>query len=482
MIRRLHPAVAVTLALSTTLALGPAAAAPSSTASHPTARAALSASEGIGDPYYPSDGNPGYNVKNYNVSLDYFPKHETIQATTVIRAKADRDLTVFSLDLDGLTVDAITVDDRVATWTRSGEHELAITPAKRIRTGNVFLTVVTYRGKLHNVDDGGAPSGWISGGGAAGSGYLEGEPHGCATWFPCNDHPTDKATFSLNGTVPRPLALASVGRQKPTTSGMRRGHPVRTYRWRLGDKTATYLVGLYIDRLTFERSRLADGTLVINAYGPNPGKAPARAQKLPKILRVLSNRWGPYPAPQAGGIFVSDVIPYELETYTRPIYSTSTNLTTIVHENGHQWWGDNVSLHRWKDICLNECLASYSEWLWDEHNGANLNQRYRDRVAEYGNKLFRGKLYDMGAGHEFDSPVYVKGKFFVHALRHKVGSADFFHAMRAIQRSRAGGNLSMNGLRDQLERRTSVDLTNFWQEWVLQTGRPSDANLFPGNL
>ncbi len=88
----------------------------------------------------------------------------------------------------------------------------------------------------------------------------------------------------------------------------------------------------------------------------------------------------------------------------------------------------------------------------------------------------------MGAGNEFDSPVYVKGKFFVHALRNKIGDVRFFRAMRAIQHANAGGNLSMNGLRDQLERRTGADLTTFWRQWVNQHDRPADANLYPGDL
>jgi aminopeptidase N len=221
---------------------------------------------------------------------------------------------------------------------------------------------------------------------------------------------------------------------------------------------------------------------IVTAYGPGHGAAMRREARLPEILRVLSRRWGPYPAPSAGGMFVADAIPYDLETYTRPVYSTSTNLLTIVHENGHQWWGDHISLDRWKDICFNECLASYSEWLWLEHNGTDLDKLYRDKVAAQGNALFAGPLYDMGAGHEFDAPVYTKGKFFVHALRNKVGDAAFFRAMRGIQRTYGGGNLSMLGWRDALEARTGVDLTSFWDEWVLSTGRPSDANLFPGSL
>jgi hypothetical protein len=242
------------------------------------------------------------------------------------------------------------------------------------------------------------------------------------------------------------------------------------------------MVGWYADRLTVHRSRLPGGVPVVSAYGPGHAAAVRREARLPEILRVLARRWGPYPAPAAGGMFVADAIPYDLETYGRPVYSTQTGLLTIVHENGHMWWGDHIALRRWKDICFNECLASYSEWVWREHTGVDLDRLYHQGVRDGGDALFAGKLYDMGAGNEFDAPVYVKGKYFVHALRNKIGDARFFRAMRTIQHRHGGGTLSMTGWRRALERLTGVDLTSFWQEWVLTTGRPSRANLFPGSL
>ena len=323
---------------------------------------------------------------------------------------------------------------------------------------------------------------FIAVGAAPGAGLLEGEPHGCATWFPCNDHPTDKARYRLAITVPRPLAAVAVGVEGVTTSDRRHGVAVRTFRWRMPEPTSTYMVGWYVDRLTVERSHLPSGVPVLSAYGPDAAAAMRREARLPEILRVLARRWGPYPAPTAGGIFVDGPIPYELETYGRPVLSTGTGLLTIVHENGHQWWGDHIALHRWKDICFNECLASYSEWIWREHRGTDLDRFYHRGVRRGGADLFAGRLFDMGAGHEFDAPVYVKGAFFVHALRNKIGDARFFRAMRTIQHRRGGGVLSMNGWRTALERLTGVDLTSFWHEWVLTTGRPSRANLFPGSL
>ncbi|MFN8196613.1 MAG: M1 family metallopeptidase [Nocardioidaceae bacterium] len=475
---RLIGSVLLGIALTGTLAVPGAVGA----ARHPARTVAPPSRTGIGDPYYPTDGNGGYDVRAYRIAVAYRPAGHRVAGRTTVAARATTRLTRFDLDLHRLTVTRVTVDGRRAAWRRAGAHELVVTPARPVRRGATFSATVRYHGRLHSVDDGGAPSGFIAVGAAPGAGLLEGEPHGCATWFPCNDHPTDKARYRLAITVPRPLAAVAVGVEGVTTSDRRHGVAVRTFRWRMPEPTSTYMVGWYVDRLTVERSHLPSGVPVLSAYGPDAAAAMRREARLPEILRVLARRWGPYPAPTAGGIFVDGPIPYELETYGRPVLSTGTGLLTIVHENGHQWWGDHIALHRWKDICFNECLASYSEWIWREHRGTDLDRFYHRGVRRGGADLFAGRLFDMGAGHEFDAPVYVKGAFFVHALRNKIGDARFFRAMRTIQHRRGGGVLSMNGWRTALERLTGVDLTSFWHEWVLTTGRPSRANLFPGSL
>jgi aminopeptidase N len=438
---------------------------------------------GIGDPYYPEDGNRGYDVDAYSLDLDYYPEARSIRTTASIRATADKGLRRFSLDLLGLTVTRVRVDGQPAGFDRRRAHELVIRPSRAIRPGRLFTVDVDYHGTPADADLGDAvDSGWFDAD-TPGAGFIAGEPHSCTLWYPCNDHPTDKATFELRATVPRPFAVVSNGVQLPTEPSQRaNGDAVRTFHWRLDEPTATYLTTIYVDRIQFDRSTLPGGIPVVSAYGPDAGRARQREAKLPEILRVLSARWGPYPAPAAGGIFVDGDVPFSLETFTRPTFSRNVGVSTIVHENAHQWWGDNVSIERWRDICLNECLASYSQWLWLEHRGADLDEMYR-RAVEQQPDFFDFPLYDMGAGHEFDfEGVYAKGTFFVHALRNEIGDDAFFAAMREIQAEHAGGNLSMDGLRDLLEQKTGVDLAAFWNEWVLSTGVPSDENLYPGDL
>lgn len=449
--------------------------------STPTRSTSQLEGQGIGDPYYPDDGNRGYDVKGYWVKLDYFRNTQRIEAATTIRSVAKARLSRLNLDLLGMTVSSVRVNGQRARFARAGDHELVITPRRAVRAGDAFKTVVTYSGKPRTITEDQVTSGWFPAT-TPGAGFIAGEPHACTVWYPCNDHPTDKAKFRLNATVPRPFAAVSVGSQLKTTAGMRGHQKVRTYRWNLDERTATYLTTVYIDRLSFRRSTLRGGIPVVDAYGPNPGSAPQREANLPEILTVLSRRWGPYPAPTAGGIFIRGDVPFSLETYGRPVYTEGAGIGTIVHENGHQWWGDNVSIKRWRDICFNECVASYSQWLWNEHQGRDLDRDYRRDVKGTPNWLFGEPLYDMGAGNEFGYGVYVKGTYFLHALRNKVGDRQFFEAMQAIQRERAGGNMSMIEWREAMERRTEVNLTRFWREWVLETGAPSKPNLYPGDL
>lgn len=442
-----------------------------------TASNLVPAPEGIGDPYYPSDGNRGYDVLRYAVTTTYDPAASGFTSTTRISARATSHRMSLDLDLEpSVTVSRVTVDSVAATFTRAEPHELVIRPSIPLVPGRVLDIVVSHHGA---VGESGPFSGWhpLSGGG----GVMAGEPHSCAYWYPCNDHPTDKATFRLTATVPARFTVVSNGLEGPTSTAGSGASATATYRWHLDTPTATYLTTILVDELTVRRSTLADGTPVVDAYSPGAWAQVVNESRLPAILALLSQKFGPYPAPAAGGLFVDATVGFSLETFTRPVYTDRVGVTTIVHENAHQWWGDNVSVRRWKDVCFNECMASYAQWLWREHGGVDLDDFYRRTVDRLD---FGVSIYDMGPGQEFTyQGVYLKGAYFEHALRRLIGDdTRYFDALQGIQSDFAGANMGMVEFRDELSRRTRVNLTRFWQEWVLSVGRPSAENLFPGTL
>lgn len=75
---------------------------------------------GAGDPYYPEDGNGGYDVTAYHVQISYDPSSKELTGDTLVTAKAAEDLTAYNLDLQGLEVSSVTVDDADAEFTRVG--------------------------------------------------------------------------------------------------------------------------------------------------------------------------------------------------------------------------------------------------------------------------------------------------------------------------------------------------------------------------
>jgi aminopeptidase N len=450
----------------TSTSIGPAVAPPAS-------------ADGIGDPYYPQDGNGGYDVEAYAVSISYDPATKKLDGDTVVTATASSALSRFNLDLIGFDVSAVEVDGKPATFTREGDHELVITPAAGLAQGVKFATRVRYSGEPRpSTDSGLGAAGWqIAHSGGA---FAAGEPHAASHWFPVNDHPRDKATFRLAARVPDGWSVISNGREEPPVSA----DGWTTFTWVEPTRLATYLTTIGIDKWTFERSTLANGTPIVNAYAPGVEDKKTIEARLPEVLDFLSGKFGPYPQSAAGGIFLNENIGFSLETQGRPVYAKWAELEVIVHEQAHQWFGDSVSVMSWADICLNECFATYAQWLWAEaKNGENLDQRYRTQVARNDGRerFWNRKLYDMGAGNEFTA-VYDKGQLAIHALRRQIGDPAFDRLLKEWIAKHKDGNASWPEFEDLATTISTQNLRPFFDAWFRSATQPPPEYLFPGPL
>jgi aminopeptidase N len=434
--------------------------------------------DGVGDPYYPQDGNGGYDVAGYHVSISYDPESRNLDGDTVITATATGELSEFNLDLFGLEVSGVEVDGESAEFERAGEHELVITPPAPVADNATFDTRVRYSGVPKIVGEGGlGENGWqiASSGGA----YVAGEPHSATVWYPANDTPRDKATFRLDARVPNGWSVVSNGLERPPTRG---SDGWTTFHWEEPNRIATYLTTVGIDKWTFERSTLPGDIPVVSAYAPGAEDKRRIESRLPEVIEFLTERFGPYPQSAAGGIYINESMPFSLETQGRPIYADWADLPVVVHENAHQWYGNSVTLHSWADICLNECFASYAQWLWDEaKEDVDLDERYRTAVARSTDGLWQEPLYDMGAGNEFGA-VYEKGPMALHALRRQIGEEAFDRVLREWPTRYRDGNASWPEFERFVREISGQDLTDFFEAWFRGTSQPADELLYPGQL
>lgn len=435
--------------------------------------------DGAGDSYYPQDGNGGYDVADYNLAVNYDPASHQLIGDERITARATQSLSSFDLDLKGLTVDSVKVDGSPATFTRTGDHELVITPSRVLWRGQGFTIRITYHGVPAAIDDPAlGKNGWQYT--ATGGAFAAGEPHSATTWYPVNDTPRDKATFHFAITVPDEWGVIANGREGAivkTPKGT-------THYWAENTPAASYLTTVAIDKWQFDRTKLSNGTPVVSAFAPGiPDSIKADEARLPEILDFLASKFGPYPVDAAGGIFLAEPIHFSLETLSRPTFSIlAANLTTIVHENAHQWYGDSVSVDQWKDVCMNECFASYAQWLWSEaKDGVDLNARYLTTVAQEPAAFWAGKLYDMGPGKEFTS-VYSKGPLALQALRATIGEKAFAQVLKTWPALHRNGNGTVPEFQAYTERVSHQDLKGFFDAWFYGNTKPAPAYLYPGAL
>jgi hypothetical protein len=234
------------------------------------------------------------------------------------------------------------------------------------------------------------------------------------------------------------------------------------------------------------RPNAADWASVTQEHGPRTAGdvAQAAVAKEPQIIDFLSGVFGPYPFSAVGSIVDDRPITFALENQTRPIYSRvffedradPEADTVIVHELAHQWAGDHLSVHNWRDIWLNEGFATYAEWLWAEHEGRRTAQaEFAERMRTFtpGNRFWTIRVADPGRSHLFDAPIYQRGAMTLHALRVRIGDEAFFRLLKQWVSDNAGGTVTTKRFIALAERVSGKRLDGLFDAWLYAKKKPS---------
>jgi len=442
----------------------------------PAAAAAPQAgTSGLGDPFFPGAGNGGYRVSHYDVTLEYRPASGFLDAKTVVRAKATQALRAFNLDFRGPRVTALSVDGRRASFKREGP-ELIVRSPVTIRAAKRFRVTVTYRGRPGPViDPDGSSEGWIRTDDGA---FVVGEPLGTTAWIPSNNNPMDKASLTTRITVPHEVSAISNGRLiRVTRAGAR-----HTFTWREGQPMAPYLATLDIGQGRIEHGRAA-GIPSWTLVDPRErAKASAPLKAMPRVLRFLEGIYGPYPFDSTGSTVDHDAgVGYSLETQTRPIYDGAPDLSTLVHEQAHQWFGDSVTFRQWPEIWLAEGFATWTEWYYSERfEGPSAATIFR---RLYATPASTHALWDPPPGNPgkpanlFSGSVYERGAMTLQALRETIGDEDFFRLLRAWPTLHRRANATIPQFIGLAERTSGRRLDAFFKRWLFSPGKPPGGPL-----
>jgi aminopeptidase N len=447
--------------------LGPAAATPPGAPSPGTS--------GVGDTLFPLAGNGGYDVGHYDLDLRWNPTTGELAGTARITAVATQALSAFDLDLRGFSITSLTVDGTAARVSRKNQQEVAITPARALANGAAFTVVVGYRGVPETFRDAdGSLDGWQRS--ADGDAFVVAEPQGSPTWFPANDHPSDKATFTVTMTVPDGLQVLGNGREPhaPVSVG-----GLTSFTWDESKQMAPYLATVAIGHFDVTSATSLGGVPIVSAVTPHLSAASAASlARTGEIVDWEASVFGTYPFETAGAIIVdAPDIGYSLETQTRPTYTFALDDDELqAHELSHQWFGDSVSLEKWSDIWLNEGFATYTEWMWSEHDGGPTAQQRFDDLYGIDAKSSFWKIPPVPVPKQtelFGGQNYDRGAMTLHVLRTTIGDTAFFTLLRQWATDHRYGNVDTPDFIALAESISHRQLDAVFDAWLMTPGKPA---------
>lgn len=469
-----RPLVSVALVLAVLLA-GLLSGAPPASAQ----RTPQPGAEGIGDAYYPEDGNGGIDVVHYAIDLTYAFDPVRLSGSTTLTVRAKQDLSSFDLDFL-LPVDSVQVDGVDARYAKPSKHELAITPATPVAKGTEVTVVVSYDADPSAVDwanpaDPSGESNWLA---SANEVVAMNEPHMAPWWFPSNDHPRDKATFDISITTDATKTVVANGELQgdPVVAGDQ-----ATTTWQMNQPMATYLAYFAAGDFTVSKGTTSDGIgwyTAVSERFPTDQQATYRqiVNRSGAITSWLQGELGRYPFGSTGGVVTSLNAGFALENQSRPTYSGGISKGTEVHELSHMWFGDSVSVQRWRDIWLAEGFATYMELRYREDHGGPSTARSLERWYQYWRTapgFWQVDVTDPGAtiGRLFDPAVYDRGAMALAALRTKIGKRAFDRLLRNWAADHRFGNATVRMFEEAAAKAAGHDLGRFFRVW-LRAPRP----------
>ena len=428
--------------------------------------------ESAGDSYLPACGNGGYSTVAYDLDLKYRISTNRLTATAVISAVATQPLTRFSLDLVGLRASRVSVDGRRVQF-RQTATKLRVTLDQPLVDGDAFSVAVEYAGAPQPRRTRWGTLGWEE----LDDGLLvASQPSGAPTWFPCNDHPSDKASYSIRFETDAAYRVVCNGRLTDFRVASGRGH----WTYEQPEPTATYLATVQVGR--YAATDLGLGETAGTLFFPPAIEAAVRSDfaGVPRMMAVFEQAFGPYPMQSYGIVVTADELEIPLEAQGLAVFGSNHadgrggSERLVAHELAHQWFGNSVGVAAWKDIWLNEGFACYSEWIWSEASGSvsadALARQFRVGLSHLPADIIVG---DPGAAHMFDDRVYKRGALTLHALRLTVGDEEFFGLLQAWTSLKRHGIASTAEFVALAEARSGLTLGPLFTAWLYSTALPA---------
>lgn len=445
-----------------------------------------------------------WDVERYDIRVRPHFEERSITGRTTIFFRVLSPGRRMQVDLQQpMVVDSITTDLPTPNGTghirerpvpfEHDEHVIWVDLPDTAQVGQLASITIHYHGIPRRAPMPPWDGGWIWERDAQGNPWMSVacQGLGASVWYPCKDHQSDKAaSAALHVVVPDTLVGVANGRLRGTS---RNNDGTTTWHWMVNSPVSTYNLVPYIGRYVHFGGPYASesGTLAIDHWvlEHNEEKARSHFEQVPAVLDCFEHWMGPYPflrdsyklveAPHLGMEHQSAIAygnRYMNGYLGRDLSDTGHGLAwdfIIVHESGHEWFGNNITTADIADMWVHEGFTQYTEVLMTECLlGTQAAQEYviglRDNITND-----RPIIGPYGVNQEGSGDMYPKGANLVHLIRHLLQDDSQFRQMLRYMNQRYRHKVVTSAMVEAfMDEHLTMDLRPVFDQYLRTTDVP----------
>ncbi|MBI9039984.1 M1 family metallopeptidase [Lutibacter sp.] len=421
------------------------------------------------------------DVQNYKLSIAVNDTTNSIKATMAISLKFKKIIPEFTLDFikkdstgKGMEITSIFQNRDSVTYTHTTNK--LIIKSNKIKTDSIYTYTISYEGIPKD--------GLIISNNLYGDRTFFGDnwPNRAHNWFPCVDHPSDKATIEYIITAPNYYQVIANGFEVEETNlnnnlkqyNYTSNIPLPTKVMVIGiakfavqniGETHNIPVSTWVYPQTKENGFYDFSTAkdVLNFFIENVGEYPFE-----KLANVQSKtRFGGME--NAGNIFY----------FEKSVTGKREHEDLIAHEIAHQWFGNSATELDWPHIWLSEGFATYFTNLYVQKSlgEAAFQERLsteKEEIIAFHKKQQTPVIdyFSTNLMSILNPNSYQKGGWFLHMLHHKLGEDTFWKSIQLYYDTYKFKNATTDDFRKCIESVSNSNLEDFFHEWLGQSGHP----------